>query len=918
MKRFHCSTAFLSIACLGLAGLFTLSGCGGDGATRKDSGPSSDGSKDTGSAPRDGAAADGAAEGPRAQTEAGTSFLDGASTLPDMGAGKDAVVIDHDSGQDPTSDTRIDTLVTDDVTSATVEDVSPSADVPIPSDGNVMPVDSSPADSPLLGAGGSGGSTQIGSGGTGGAVDGDDTGDGPGGTIGAIDGAGTGGTVDGNGSGGSTNSDAPLSPAALTGWPAPTYTFDFGLNPCGGDAPAVQTFTLTNSGGSDAHITSARFTGTAGYTTVAEGKTIAAGGTLVVTIHAPGIPKTAAVGSSFDDTLTIQTDIPNDDQHLVHVTESAQGAVLTWNTAESFGSFGTLPPGETTSAAFHIVNSGNIDAQVNLLATNAFSLTSSSPVSILAGHSADGTVAFTAPDAAGPAAGALSMALATQVALCQQSLPGPLALTGTSLNGAIALSAISLSFSTACGGSPIGQNFTVTNTGTASMAWTAALEGGNSSVFQLSSTGSSLPAPTTGSPEPATQVTVTPSSPSDATPVTDTIDITPTNILGDTTVRHITLTQTPLGDVVTVAGPASLDFGSVPLAAPAQRSLPIHLTVQNNANPNSSSAVVSFSVTGGSAQYFAVDPTSVSVAAGDQADVTVTFSPGTDTSIITSGTHIDLAAAIHWHVGAEANCGSASGDLPATGTATRALVAGIPGAIDFGLVNCGAVADPRQITLTNPGSAPYKMTNVTFDNAGYYAVDYPTLPVTIAPAASATVTLTPKGIPTTVSSVPDHATYDGALVITTDAVNDNPHSVSLTMGAQGVIITNELWPTEWNFGTANVGAVRKLYVPIVNVGNAPAQASLQSLIVGAAQGSVFRLANPSTISPGFDAPPLTTPVTSNIVALFQPNDSDLTFTASGKLVISVATDQAFCQPLPAGWNSVTRNIHLQGQSASSP
>jgi hypothetical protein len=907
MKRFQCSTALFPIACFGLAGLFAFVGCGGgNSAPKKDAGASTDGKKDAVGATLDGAVADGASEGPRAQPEAGTNFLDGTGSTPDVGTGKDVVANNSDGGQDMASGASLDTPSADDSNSGTADDANTTADVPIASDSGPTPVDGSPADNPINGSGGAGLDTQVGSGGAGGAI-GIDVGSGMAGEDGG----------DLTEAGGSTNPDVPGSPAVLTGWPALTYTFDFGLNPCGGVAPPVQTFTLTNSGGSDAHITSAQFTGTAGYTTVAEGTTIAAGGTLVVTIHAPGIPLTSAVGASYDDTLTIQTDVPNDDQHLVHVTESAQGAVLAWNTVESFGSFGTLPPGETTSASFHVVNSGNVDAQVNLLATNAFSVTSSSPVSILAGHSADGTVAFTAPDAAGPAVGALSMTLATQVALCQQSLPGSLALTGTSLNGAIALSAISLSFATACAGTPVGQTFTVTNSGTASMAWTAALEGGNSSIFQLSSTGATLPAPSDGSPEPASQVTVTPNSPSDATPVTDTIDITPTNIVGDTTVRHITLTQTPLGDVVTVTGP-SLGFGSVPIASPAQRSLPIHLTVQNNANPNSASAAVSLSVTGGGAQYFTVAPTSVSVAAGGQADVTVTFSPGTDTSIITSGTHVDLAAIIHWEVGAEANCGTASGNLPATGTATRALVAGIPGAIDFGLVNCGAIAAPQQITLTNPGSAPYNMTHVTLDNTSYYTLDYPSPPATVAPGGSVTVTVTPTAIPSTVASVPDHATYDGTLTITTDAVNDNPHHVSLTMGAQGVIITNELWPTEWDFGTATAGAIRKLYVPIVNAGNAPALASLQDLIIAPGQGSVFRLSNQTNILPGTDAPPLTVPVTSNIVAIFQPNDSDLTFTATGNLVISVASDQAFCQPLPAGWNSTTRNIHLQGQSASSP
>jgi hypothetical protein len=815
--------------------------------------------------------------------------------------GKDVVEINDDGAQDKASVPTIDVPSADDSLGSSAEDANPGDDTPITADGGLPLVDGSPADSPLSGSGGAGGSTQTGHGGAGGAIDANGAGGagGTGGTSGTGGTGGAGGSGGAGGTGGSTTPDAPVSPASITGWP--TDIFDFGLNPCAGEAPAVQTFTLTNSGGSAAHITSAAFTGSAGYTSDAAGKTIPAGGTLVVTIHAPAIPQVSTPGASFDATLTIQTDVPSDDQHLVNVTERAQGAVLAWNTTDTFGSFGSLPPGETTSDNFHVLNSGNLAAQVSLVATGAFSVTSASPVTITVGHSADGTVDFTAPDAAGPATGTLTLALATPVAICQP-LPNPLPLTGSSLNGAIALSDLSLNFATACGASATNQSFTVTNTGTAAMTWAAALEGGADSIFHLSSSGATLAAPVDGNPAPTSHVAVSTDSPSGATIVSDTVDIS-TNIIGDS-VHHITLTQTPLGDAVTVIAATALDFGSVPIASPAQQSTPITLTVANNANPNSDPASVTFSVTGGGAAYFTVDPsTPVSVPAGGHVDVTVTFSPGASAAIISSGNHLDLSATVHWQIGSEVNCGTASGNIPATGTATLAMVAGIPGSVDFSLVNCGATAAPQQIVVTNPGSASYRITDVTANHASYYVLDYSPVPITVAPAGSATITITPNAIPGTVDSVPDHATYDGTLVITTDAINDTPHAVDLTMGAKGVIITNELWPTEWSFGTANVGAARKLNVNIVNTGNTAAVAVLQDMI----GDQVFSLVG-QTILPA---------QTSNIVARFQPAELDLTYTASARLVINPANAQVFCQPLPAGWNSTTRNVHMQGMSASS-
>ena len=694
--------------------------------------------------------------------------------------------------------------------------------------------------------------------------------------------------------------DSVGTPGLITGWP--TDTIDFGANPCGGGAPAARTFTLVNSGSTPVSITSAQFTGTAGYNTDAQGKIIAAGGSLIVTISAPGIPQTSAIPADYDDILTIQTDIPNDDQHLINVTESAQGAVVAWNTVQGFGSFGSLAPGHTSSASFKVSNTGNLPAVINLSANGAFAVTSTTPITIPAGNVVDASVAFTSPSSGGPAAGALWMSLANQVTLCH-ALPDPLGLTGTSINGAIALSAISLNFETACGATPVGQTLTVTNTGAASMDWSAVLESGSSSIFHLSSTGATL-TPSSIDPEPSTVVTVTPASPSHAAQVTDTIDIT-TNSLGDTITHKVVLTQTPLGDVVTVVGPDSVELGSVPIASPALQSQPVTLTVHNDANPNSAPAVVTFQLSGPGAAYFTVTPSSVTVPAGKLAEVTVTFSPGSDPAIVTTGNHLDLAATLRWHVGAEANCGTDLADIPVTGTATLAQVTGIPTFLEFGLVNCGASALQQQIVVNNPGSASYQITSVTFVNSTYYALDYPDLPKAMPAGSSAIITVTPKSIPAVVSTVPDHATYNGGLTITTDAINDTPHQVILHMGAQGAIIASTPWPTEWNFGTASIGASRQLLVPVVNNGNVPVNAALADIIIAQGQSGVFSLNSPSTVLAG---------QTSNIVALFQPEAANTTFTATANLDLSVASDKVFCQPLPAGWNSSTRNIHMQGSS----
>jgi len=692
------------------------------------------------------------------------------------------------------------------------------------------------------------------------------------------------------------------SPGLLTGWP--TAALDFGANPCGGEALAAMTFTLTNMGGTTVTLTKARFTGT-GYTSNAEGKTVPSAESLVVTVSAPPVPPTANLPTAYDDILAIETDIPNDDQHLISVTESAQGAILVWDTVPEFGAFGALAPGHTTGASFHVINMGNVTAQVTLATTGQFTVTSQTPVTILARSASDSAIAFV-PTIGGAAVGTLAMGLATPVALCQP-LPAALALTGTSINGALALSSVSLSFTSECGAeTPDSKTLTVTNTGTVAMTWSAALEAGSGSAFEISPTTSTLTPPDGGS-EPSAVITVTPTAPSGATPITDAINIT-TDAIGDTT-HKVIITQSALGDVVSVVGPDSIDLGSVPIVSPQLESAPVAVTLRNDANPNSAPAVVSLQLTGTHAAYFTVTPTAVSIAAGTQATVNVSFSPGTNPAIVTSGNHLDLAAILHWSIGSEANCGSAAGDVTVNATATLGQTSGIPGQLDFGLVNCGEAGLQKQFTIVNSGSATFLVTSLTQTNPTYYAVDYPTLPKTMSPTDSMVVTVTPGRLPATLSTLPDHSAYDGKLTITTNIVGDLPHEVTLLMGARGAIIANQLWPTEWNFGTASPLDTRELLLPVVNAGNVPVTATLQDVIVAPGELSVFSLDGPAILPAN---------QTANIVALFHPNAPGKTFTASARLVLSAASDTVFCQPLPAGWNSATQNIHMQGQSTLGP
>jgi hypothetical protein len=418
------------------------------------------------------------------------------------------------------------------------------------------------------------------------------------------------------------------------------------------------------------------------------------------------------------------------------------------------------------------------------------------------------------------------------------------------------------------------------------------LSGGPSSIFEIDPTSGTVGA------NASREVQVSVDAPTNSSSITsETIGVTGTGAPQ----KNIAVTRIPLGANITMIPGNELDFGQVPIVAQAPESASQVLTIINNANMNSGPANITLTRTGSGSGYFTATPSSVTVPTGGQVQVLVTFSPGVNTNIISGGaSYRDLAATLNWAIDQDdPNCGVASGQINLKGRATKALVDVTPSSLDFGLVNCGAQASPQQITISNLGSAPYRITGLDISSA--YTLVKPTLPATVVAGGSVVLTITPPAIPAAVDVVPNLAAYSGSLTITTDAIDDLPHAIPLTMGARGVIITGNLSTTNWHFTTAvSVGSVGSFQVGIVNTGNAAAEASLEI------NSSVFSLTNPTTIQPNN--------VTTTLVARFQPVEPSTTSNASGTLTITPAANEVFCKPLPSSW--VTPTINLQGGSTA--
>jgi len=701
---------------------------------------------------------------------------------------------------------------------------------------------------------------------------------------------------------------------AVTGWP--TTTVDFGGGDCGGSAPAAQQFTLTNSGSVAAHITAITFAGTTVYATNATvGETIPAnGGTITVSLSAPAIPFPSAVPGSYGGSVTFTTDVAGDTPHQVNLTEHAVGAILAWDTSATpnFGNFGTVPAGTNANQAFAVVNSGNASSSVTLAANTPFSVLPAT-FNVSGGSNQSDSATFS-PQTFGPFTSPLVM---SGTNLCKP-VPAALTLTGTGQAGGLSLSSQSLAFTVNCGQTAASQTITLTNPGNAPFNWNAQLPNGtNSDALYSFSPSSGTIAANGGTATITVSPAAMPQYPANTNPsaFADTITIT-TDIPNDTA-HPVSLSETPLGDILSVK-PSSLNFGSIPVSTSSTAQTFVVVNGANAGTPTANVTVTSFDGTDFPVNGQASIGTTAAPG-GQSADISVQFNaPATAGNYSSS---IDLTTS-------DVLCAPlpTSPAVSASGKATQAGPVIGPQALNFGLVNCGATASPQQITVGNNGSQTFTVTGLTLGKgaSSSFAVSMSPASGVVPVGGTVVITVTPSGIPATEPNgqVPDISNWSDTLLITTDANVTTPIcgsgvngtcTVPLGMGAQGVIITNNLASTTWAFGTVNFGATGYYNVPIRNAGNAPAEVTL----------SGFSYSNPNIFGPqstplvvnnGTGAP--NPPVVTTISGTFTPPAGSGSWTDQATLAVTPSTGFTLCAPLPASWQTPT--ITFTGSASNNP
>ncbi len=694
----------------------------------------------------------------------------------------------------------------------------------------------------------------------------------------------------------------------VTGWPT---SVDFGPASCGGSPPPSQSFVLSNTGSVDAVISAVRIVGAPGFATDEKvGRTIVAGGSQTVTVTAPAVASLAPL-APVTASLAIQTDA-DPIAHTIVLTEEPSGAVLAFDTSPTpgFGSFGPVVLLRSASAAFRVANTGNAPANVTLSASAADGsdaaapsgvFTVSSPAfAIAAGAAQDEMLTFT-PASAPVVTGRLS--LSATGPLCG-ALPSALPLTGSGVGGALTVTPSSVAFGALCGGpAPSPGSFLVRNDGDADLTWSIdGVSGPGADHYRVQSS----PAPGLLAPGGSAVVTVA------AAPVAaPAVDVSPPAYAAQVQIStdvprdpaHIvTLSETPLGDQLAFDVPSPLRFGQVPVGTSVSETF----AIINSANPGSPPASLSLAVGGPGASAFALAPPSVSglLPGGHvSGDELVAFSPSSSTPYAAS---VAIATS-------DALCTPLPPALALTGTGTQGRVElsattlsfGTDPADPAGLVDCGAIGLPHDLTIRNVGNQALQITGLSLRLAAMspfkLSGPFASLPVELGIGQSLTLTITPGPIPAYVPAPGDPTPFTDALTITTDA-SPAPAVVSLVMQARGAVIADTPLPTSWDFGTVTAGSIATFTSTVRNVGNAPATVSLRGL----AQPAIFGLSeNPTTAAAG--------QVTS-LVGQFTPPSASGAWTDQG--VLAVSSSQALCAPLPAAWSAPT--IHLSGTSDASP
>ncbi len=737
----------------------------------------------------------------------------------------------------------------------------------------------------------------------------------------------------GDGDGGS-DTDAATPPTSI----ADKTSIDFGLANCGGDAPASQTFTLSNTTAADVTYTVALSNSTAfsiqGATDGTKSGTIVSGATDSITLNAIAVPTTATAGAAIVATATVTTNLPSPlNQFTIPISVTPQGAHLQLSTAGSplwlSTQVGRLAQDKTVT----IQNTGNMVANVTLTppAQTAFGLlfggAAASTLDIAAASdTAPGSVDLTAtffPTVIGPYQDSATLAVAG--ATCNG---GPAAsIASFPLRGSASGEALTVDFvepfenQVNCGATGTGVpkgTLSVTNNSPDPQTLTISLGAGAGSDLTLSKSAMTLApgASETFDAELKAALATKAARPGDELGDTILVSAGAGSGLNPAQADLFTIVQ---GAVLTVSAPSTFALASN--ANPSQQ----QITVSNAGNVPASPT---FTIGGADAARFAVtsSPSQIPNAPGGSsgtAQVQVTFTPAVGDSATKTATLVLTGSP------SDVICDPQPADTNLIGTASTGGFRYVTVAEPIFQPDCPApgasdgsslvAAAAQTVTIQNTGNAPFDWQARVADPSRFTlsvggtpiaATDSQNLGF-ISGSNTATLTITPAPLTFPVSTAED--AYGTDLFIQTTVPNDSEeHKLHIQQTAQGAILAFVGSPLT-SFGKINVAAQsdQATLWEVNNTGNVSAVLNTNSVVTGPSgshaaflftpNGSVYASqgnAHPSslTLAPGATTGPITGAFAPVFTGTYNPN-TDVGVSTMTNTFTSPVT--RLCAALPA-------------------
>jgi hypothetical protein len=637
----------------------------------------------------------------------------------------------------------------------------------------------------------------------------------------------------------------PLSGFGVGGGPnvVPT-SLAFG-GTCGGAAASPRTFTVTNKGTANMNWAMSGVTGPgkAQYTISATPSPglLAPNASSTVTVTPAPIPSPAAnpASSAYAASLTITTDVPFDDDHVVSLSESPLGDQLSVSAANlRFGQF----PIDTSTVAqtFTVTNNANAGSQAANMSfvlggngASAYGIAPTAVSNLGPSGSVSPALGITFQPTS-PIAYPATVTLATTDALCT-ALPSPIQISGTGTQGKVSVSATTLAFGTDtndpaglvnCGAMGPARTFTVSNVGNQQFNITGLSLGlGTSSPYVLSGDATTLPA--TIPIGAATTITVTPkaipavvANPNDPSSFTDSLTVTTDAALDSP--HKIALVMQARGAVIASTPLAtSWSFGTLGTGLIGTFSS----TITNTGN---AAASVSFH----GLQHptvFGLQNAPTAVGANGVTDIVGQFSPPATNQVWTDqGTLVVTPAQVFceplpssWNSPAIMLSGSSiAGSLPVT----------VSGSLAFPSTNCGSAAPAAQtITLTNTTNVPYVFT-AQLNSGAFYTLQNPTMgdaSAGIIPGNGVVVLgVTPQTVTPGPSAVAGSAPYADDLIVSIQSPTPSGVTIPISWTLNGAMLSLPQGPGPNRDSMGNqfypADSVSGLTLPIDNAGTATA------------------------------------------------------------------------------------------------